>query len=251
MLDAHLAGAILRLTLNRPETRNALSAAMMRALADGLETAAADPAIRVVVIAGAGPAFCAGHDLRELRAQNDRAAAAALFQQCAALMQQIVNLPKPVIARVHGIATAAGCQLAASCDLAVAASDARFATPGVRIGLFCTTPAVALSRAIGRQAALGMLLTGEPIDAERAHAIGLVHEIVPPAELDEAVDRLAGALATRSPRILALGKQAFLRQTEMPLAEAYAFASEVMADNLMTADAAEGIDAFLQKRARV
>ncbi len=235
------------LTLNRPEARNALSSALMTALEDALQAIEHDPAVRVAVLAGAGPAFCAGHDLRELRAM-DRQDHAGLFAQCSRLMQRIVGLRVPVIARVHGIATAAGCQLVATCDLAVAADTARFATPGVNIGLFCSTPMVALSRAIGLKAAMEMLLTGEMLDAAAAVSAGLVNRAVPEDGLDEAVRALATRIASRSPASVALGKPAFYRQAEMPLAEAYAYAAEVMTRNMAARDAAEGIDAFLGKR---
>jgi enoyl-CoA hydratase/carnithine racemase len=236
------------LVLNRPAARNALSGALMAALDAALAEAGADPAVRVVVIGANGPAFSAGHDLRELRAA-DSAAHAALFAQCAGLMTRIVRLPKPVIARVHGVATAAGCQLVASCDLAVAAATARFATPGVNIGLFCSTPMVALTRAVGRKAAMEMLLTGEMIDAARAREIGLVNQVVPEAELDGAVRALAGEIAAKSPAVLAIGKQLFQAQAELPLDEAYRLAAEAMTRNLLIRDAGEGIDAFLARRA--
>ncbi len=236
------------LTLNRPAARNALSMALMTALDDALAAIAADPAVRVVVLGAAGPAFCAGHDLREMRANPGREATAAVFATCSALMTRIVRLPKPVIARVHGIATAAGCQLVASCDLAVAAADARFATPGVNIGLFCSTPMVALSRNVGRKAAMEMLLTGETIDAARAREIGLVNRVVPPDDLDGAVAALAGQIAGKSALTLAIGKEAFYRQAEMELDAAYAYAAEAMTRNMLARDAAEGIDAFLHKR---
>ena len=236
------------LTLNRPAARNALSVALMSALDEALEAIAPDPAVRVVVIAGEGPAFCAGHDLREMRADRGEARMAALFAQCSALMTRIVRLPKPVIARVHGIATAAGCQLVASCDLAVAAADARFATPGVNIGLFCSTPMVALSRAVPRKAAMEMLLTGDLIDAARAREIGLVNRVVPAGQLDAAVQALAAQIAGKSALTLAIGKEAFYRQAEMPLDDAYRYAAEVMTRNMMAHDAAEGIDAFIAKR---
>ena len=239
---------VLRLTLNRPDARNALSAALMSALLETLAHAATDPKARVVVIAGAGTAFCAGHDLRELRSRPEREAYRATFELCSRLMTRIVRLPKPVIARVHGVATAAGCQLVASCDLAVAADTARFATPGVNIGLFCSTPMVALSRAVGRKAAMEMLLTGELIDATRAHDLGLVNRVVPEAALDAAVTQLAGQIVAKSPLTLAIGKEAYYRQAEMNLDEAYAYASEVMTRNMLARDAAEGIDAFLGKR---
>jgi enoyl-CoA hydratase/carnithine racemase len=239
------------LTLNRPGARNALSVGLMSALEAALDRIASDPATRVVIIAGAGPAFCAGHDLRELRANPGRQHYGAVFGQCTRLMTRIVRLPKPVIARVHGVATAAGCQLVASCDLAVAAEDARFATPGVNIGLFCSTPMVALSRAVGRKPAMEMLLTGGLIGAEQARQWGLVNRVVPAAQLDGAVAVLARAIAAKSPLTLAIGKEAFYRQAELDLDAAYAYASEVMTKNMLARDAAEGIDAFLEKRAPV
>jgi enoyl-CoA hydratase/carnithine racemase len=242
---------VATLTMNRPMARNALSVGLMDALEGALEAIANDTAVHVVVIAGAGPAFCAGHDLKEMRANPQRASHQALFAQCSRLMQAIVTLPKPVIARIHGIATATGCQLVASCDLAVAADSARFATPGVNIGLFCSTPMVALSRAVGRKAAMEMLLTGDMIDAARAREIGLINRVVPEAELDSATAALAGQIAAKSPLTVAIGKEAFYRQAEMDLAGAYDFASEVMTRNMMARDAAEGIDAFIGKRAPV
>jgi enoyl-CoA hydratase/carnithine racemase len=241
-------GAVAWLTLNRPEARNALSAALMRALHDALDRIAEEPAVKAVVIAGAGPAFCAGHDLRELRADPSRAAYEALFAQCSALMLRIVRLPKPVIARVHGVATAAGCQLVATCDLAVAAETARFATPGVNIGLFCSTPMVALTRAVGRKQAMEMLLTGDLIGAARAREIGLVNRVVPEAALDAETTALAEQIASKSPLTLAIGKEAFYAQAERGLEDAYAYAAEVMTRNMMARDAAEGIDAFLARR---
>ena len=236
------------LTMNRPAARNALSIGLMEALVAQLDAIEADAAVKVVVIAGAGPAFCAGHDLRELRSRPERAAYQATFELCSRLMTRVVRLPKPVIARVHGVATAAGCQLVASCDLAVAAASARFATPGVNIGLFCSTPMVALSRVVGRKAAMEMLLTGDLIDAARARELGLVNRVVPDAELDAEVAALAGQIAAKSPLTLAIGKDAFYRQAEMGLDDAYAYVSEVMTRNMMARDAAEGIDAFLTKR---
>ena len=236
------------LTLNRPDARNALSIPLMTALERALEAIESDHGIRVVVIAGAGPAFCAGHDLREVRGAG-RAGHEALFAQCSRLMQRITALRTPVIARVHGVATAAGCQLVATCDLAIAAETARFATPGVNIGLFCSTPMVALSRAVGRKAAMEMLLTGDMIDAEAAVRLGLVNHAVPDARLDDAVRDLAARVAGKSRAVLAIGKPAFYAQAEMPLAEAYRYAAGVMVRNMEERDAAEGIDAFLQKRA--
>ena len=239
------------LTLNRPEARNALSVALMTALEAELAALAEDRAAKVVVIGGAGPGFCAGHDLREMRAEPRRDLYEALFAQCSRLMLAIVQLPKPVIARVHGVATAAGCQLVATCDLAVAADTARFATPGVNLGLFCSTPMVALTRAVGRKQAMEMLLTGDMIDAARAREIGLVNRVVPEAELDDATLALARQIAGKSPLTLAIGKEAFYRQAEMDLAAAYGYAAEVMTRNMLARDAEEGIDAFLQKRAPV
>jgi enoyl-CoA hydratase/carnithine racemase len=240
--------AVATLTLNRPAARNALSLGLMEALDAELIAIAGDPAIRVVVIGGEGPAFCAGHDLRELRTSPTREAYEQVFALCSRLMQRIVRLPKPVIARVHGVATAAGCQLVASADLAIAADTARFATPGVDIGLFCSTPMVALSRSVGRKAAMEMLLTGEMVGAARAREIGLINRVVPEAELDDAVLALARKIAAKSPLTVAIGKQAFYRQAEMDLSHAYDYASEVMTRNMLARDAAEGIDAFLGKR---
>jgi enoyl-CoA hydratase/carnithine racemase len=247
LLEACEAG-VLRLTMNRPQARNALSAALMDAMIEALGRAAKDPWARVVVIGGAGPAFCAGHDLRELRADPRRGNYEHVFALCSELMLAIVRLPKPVIAEVHGVATAAGCQLVASCDLAVAAEDARFATPGVNIGLFCSTPMVALSRAVGRKAAMEMLLTGELIDAARASEIGLVNRVAPSGELRAEVDALAGEIAGKSALTLSIGKEAFYRQAELDLDAAYRYAAEVMTTNMLAADAGEGIDAFLAKR---
>jgi enoyl-CoA hydratase/carnithine racemase len=239
---------VATLTMNRPQARNALSMALMGALIQALDAVAGDPCIKVVVIGGAGPGFCAGHDLKELRADPRREFYEITFRRCSEMMLKITHLPKPVIARVHGIATAAGCQLAATCDLAVAGNDARFATPGVNIGLFCSTPMVALSRAVPRKQAMEMLLTGEMISAARALEIGLINRAVPTEELDSAVATLAGVIAGKSPKTLAIGKEAFYRQADMGLAEAYAYASEVMTQNMMARDAAEGIDAFIEKR---
>jgi enoyl-CoA hydratase/carnithine racemase len=242
------ADAIAWLTLNRPAARNALSISLMEALDAELARIETDPAIQLVVIGGAGPAFCAGHDLRELRATPTRAFYEATFALCSRLMLRIVRLPKPVIARVHGVATAAGCQLVATCDLAVAADTARFATPGVNIGLFCSTPMVALSRAVGRKPAMEMLLTGDLIDAARARDLGLVNRVVPEPELDSATAALAAQIAAKSPLTLAIGKAAFYRQAEMPLDAAYSYAAEVMTRNMLARDAVEGIDAFLARR---
>ena len=243
---------VITLTLNRPQARNALSQGLLVALRAALADLAVDDSVRVVVLAGAGPAFCAGHDLKELReAGYDRAYTEALFATCAEVMTAIVRLPKPVIARVHGIATAAGCQLVASCDLAVAAGDARFATPGVNIGLFCSTPMVALSRNVAPKQAMQMLLTGDLIDAATALRFGLVNEVVSVADLVARTAALARQIAAKSPLTLAIGKDAFYRQAELPLDEAYAYTRDVMTRNLEAADAREGIDAFLGKRAPV
>jgi len=239
---------ICRLTLNRPQQRNALSIGLMSALQAALAEIAEDATVKVVVIAGAGPGFCAGHDLKEVRSTPDRNAYEALFQQCSAMMTAIIRLPKPVIAQVHGIATAAGCQLVASADLAIASEKARFATPGVNIGLFCSTPMVALSRNISHKHAMEMLLTGEMITADRAEAMGLVNHVVAEDALEQAVHDLASKIAAKSPLTLKIGKEAFYRQAEMTLDDAYHYASQVMTENMLAQDATEGIDAFLEKR---
>lgn len=236
------------LTLNRPRAYNALSLELMAALQHELDGIAEDRAVRVVVIAGAGKGFCAGHDLKQMRANDSRAAHEAVFASCSRLMQTILRLPKPVIARVHGIATAAGCQLVATCDLAVAADTSRFATPGVNIGLFCSTPMVAVSRAVPRKRVMEMLLTGDMIDAETAAGYGLVNRVVPDESLDEEVAALAGGIVAKSPLVLEIGKEAFYRQLEMPIEDAYDYASEVMTRNMLARDAAEGIDAFINRR---
>jgi enoyl-CoA hydratase/carnithine racemase len=236
------------LTLNRPAKRNALSVELMTALQDQLDAIARDRAVKVVVIAGAGPGFCAGHDLKEMRANPGRQHYEALFAQCSRLMTAIVRLPKPVIARVHGIATAAGCQLVASCDLAIASSEARFAVNGIDVGLFCSTPMVALTRAVGRKPAMEMLLTGDLVSAEHARAIGLVNRVVEPAGLDEEVGALARRIAAKLGLAVVLGKEAFYRQAEMSLDAAYAYTGEVMTKNMLARETAEGIDAFIEKR---
>jgi enoyl-CoA hydratase/carnithine racemase len=247
LLRADLNG-ICTLTLNRPAQRNALSIGLMEAMIAELDRIQADATVRVVVINGAGTCFCAGHDLKELRADPSRAHYEKIFALCSAMMQRIVALPQPVIAAVHGIATAAGCQLVATCDLAVAAEESHFATPGVNIGLFCSTPMVALSRAVPRKQAMEMLLTGEPIDAQTALRLGLVNRLAPtPQVMEEAVD-LAVEIVAKSPLTLKIGKQAFYAQAELGLAEAYSYASQVMTENMMAMDAQEGIDAFLEKR---
>ncbi len=239
---------VATLTLNRPAARNALSLALMTELEAALADIRSDANVKVVILAAAGPVFCAGHDLKEIRANPGRQNYEALFAQCSRLMTAIVRLPKPVIAQVHGVATAAGCQLVASCDLAVAAADARFATPGVNIGLFCSTPMVALSRAVGRKAAMEMLLTGDLVDAATAKALGLVNRVVAPEDLAAATQTLALQIASKSPYVLAIGKEAFYAQAELPLEQAYAYASETMTRNMLARDAEEGIDAFIEKR---
>ncbi|MBS0473144.1 MAG: enoyl-CoA hydratase [Proteobacteria bacterium] len=253
LVKTAMAGAVLRLTLNRAGARNALSVGLMGALQEALDAAAADKAVRAVVIAAEGPAFSSGHDLKEMtarRADADKGKAffAALFAQCSKLMQTVVRHPKPVIAEIQGIATAAGCQLVASCDLAVASSAARFATPGVNIGLFCSTPMVALSRNVSRKHAMEMLLTGEMISAEDARRIGLINRIAAPEALTSDTMKLAELIATKPHGTLKIGKEAFYRQVEMPLSEAYDYASEVMTMNMLAAEAEEGIGAFVEKR---
>jgi enoyl-CoA hydratase/carnithine racemase len=241
-------GPVAWLTLNRPGARNALSMALMTELDNALAGIADDPAIHAVVIAGAGPAFCAGHDLRELRANPDEAFYRALFATYSRLMLAVTRLPQPTIGRVHGVATAAGCQLVASCDLAVASASAKFATPGVNIGLFCSTPMVPVSRKIGRKPMMEMLLLGEPVDAAEAQRLGLVNRCVADAALDRTVEEIAAKLVAKSALTLRTGKEAFYRQLDMDLESAYAYCSEVMTRNMMAEDAAEGIDAFLDKR---
>jgi enoyl-CoA hydratase/carnithine racemase len=241
------------LTLNRPQARNSLSEAMLKALGDALTAIARQRAVRAVILTANGPAFSAGHDLKELNsrrsdADRGRAYFKHMMTLCSAVMQQIVTLPQPVIAAVQGTATAAGCQLVASCDLAVASRAAKFATPGVNIGLFCSTPMVALSRNIPRKNAMEMLLTGDMIAAEDAARIGLVNHVVAPgSERDEAL-KLAKKIAAKSALTLKIGKEAFYRQLEMPLAEAYDYASSVMVENMLARDAEEGISAFIEKR---
>ena len=239
---------IATLTLNRPRQRNALSMALMGELNAALADIADDADAKVVVIRGNGPGFCAGHDLKEMRADDREEAHHRTLKECAKLMTAIVELPKPVIARVHGIATAAGCQLVATCDLAIAADDARFATPGVNIGLFCSTPMVALSRNVGRKQAMEMLLTGEMIDAATAEKLGLINRAVSPDELDDAVQVLATNICAKSPVAVEIGKVAFYKQLECGLTEAYEYTGALMVRNMMTDDAAEGIDAFIEKR---
>ncbi|MDI3337176.1 enoyl-CoA hydratase [Defluviimonas aestuarii] len=255
MLLSDLDGdGILRLTLNDARRRNALSEAMLAELAAAFAEAGANPAVRVVILAANGPAFCAGHDLKEMtagRAAPDRGRAyfTMVMAMCSGVMQAIVNCPKPVIAEVTGIATAAGCQLVASCDLAVAAETAQFSTPGVHIGLFCSTPMVALSRNVAGKHTMEMLLTGDMTPAARAAEIGLVNRVATEEALSEATLEMARKIASKSSMTLATGKRAFYAQREMPLAEAYDYASNVMVENMLARDAQEGIGAFIEKRA--
>ena len=239
---------IVTLTLNRPEKFNALSEALLARIQHELDEIASDDTLRVVVIAANGKAFSAGHDLKEMRASDDREHHRALFDRCGRMMVSINRLPQPVIAQVNGIATAAGCQLVANCDLAVAADDARFAVSGINFGLFCSTPAVPLSRNVPRKHAMEMLLTGDFISAEQARDFGLVNEVVPAAELESATRALAAKITAKSAHSIRLGKDMFYRQLSMDLAEAYAYASERMACNMDSQDAREGIDAFIEKR---
>jgi enoyl-CoA hydratase/carnithine racemase len=240
-------GPAARITLNRPAQRNALDLALMRAVTDALVEIGRDADVRAIVIEGAGPAFCAGHDLGEM-VDRDLRFYQGVFDVCTEMMDAVHNAPQPVIARVHGIATAAGCQLVAACDLAVAAEEARFATPGVKIGLFCSTPMVPLSRAIGRKRSLEMLLTGMPIDAATALEWGLVNRVVPAAELDGAVAELVDAIARSSSLTVGIGKRAFYDQIDLDEARAYNLTKTVMSMNMLAADAQEGICAFLEKR---
>jgi enoyl-CoA hydratase/carnithine racemase len=246
-------GAVALLTLNRPKSRNSLSEDMLRALLAAMDELAGAGRVSAIIIAAAPPAFCAGHDLREIttrRADPDhgRAFFEMLMILCSSVMQAIVRCPKPVIAAVQGTASAAGCQLVASCDLAVAGTSAGFATPGVNIGLFCSTPMVALSRNVGRKHAMEMLLLGDAVSAGRAREIGLVNSVVPDTEVLEAAFALANRIASKSPATVAIGKQAFYAQAEMPLSEAYDYASRIMTENMLIRDAEEGIGAFLDKR---
>ncbi|MGH8910303.1 MAG: enoyl-CoA hydratase [Egibacteraceae bacterium] len=241
-------GGTARITLNRPERRNALSLALMREVIAALQALQASPEVRVAVIDGAGPVFSAGHDLREM-VGRDLGFYTELFDVCAQMMQTVQRIPQPVIAKVHGVATAAGCQLVAACDLAVAEAGARFATPGVKIGLFCSTPMVPISRAVGRKRAMEMLLTGQMIDAATAADWGLINRAVPAGQLDAAVRELVDAIVASSPLTVGIGKQAFYSQIELDEHRAYDHTKMVMAANALAADAQEGICAFLGKRA--
>lgn len=256
MLDLILetrTGTVAELRLNRPKARNALSRALIVELREAINRLGGDPSIHVIILAAEGPVFCAGHDLKEIteartNADEGRGFFEDIMAACAAMMQAIVTCPKPVIASIQGTATAAGCQLVASCDLALAADTAHFATPGVDIGLFCSSPMVALSRNVPRKHAMEMLLTGTPIDASRARELGLINRITAPAELVATTHALAVEIAAKSPKTLRIGKEAFYAQAEMSLADAYDYAARVMVTNLMQADAREGIGAFVEKR---
>lgn len=248
-IDRH--DRVATLTLNRPDHYNALSLELLTVLQDALNTLGQDPDLSCVVLAGAGKAFCAGHDLKQMRANPDRTYYQDLFSRCGRLMQDIVDFPVPVIAKVHGMATAAGCQLVASCDLAIASDSARFAVSGINVGLFCSTPAVALTRNMPMKKAFEMLITGHFIDAHQAAADGLINRAVPAEQLDAEVQALADVIAAKSPVAVRTGKAMYMRQASMGLFEAYEYASDIMAGNMMSDDACEGIDAFIQKRAPV
>ena len=248
VLLRHNARDIAWLTLNRPKAYNALSGDLMSELISSLNSIANERNIKVVVIKGAGKGFCAGHDLQEMKVNNNETFLENFFAQCCVLMQAIVNLPQPVIAQVHGTAAAAGCQLVASCDLAFADDNATFATPGVNIGLFCSTPMVAVSRKINRKKMMEMLLLGDKIDSRTAVEHGLINRSVPGKLLKETVSQVANKIASKSPLTLKIGKEAFYKQLEMPLAEAYEYTSKVMIQNMQARDAEEGISAFIEKR---
>ena len=251
VLGARIDG-VVTLTLNRGDRFNPLSLAMIAALEAELDALSGDAHARVVVLAGSGRGFCAGHDLKEMRAHaGDQAWQRDLFLACGRMMTKLTRLPQPVIARVHGIATAAGCQLVSMCDLAVASNEAKFALPGVNVGVFCSTPAVGVARSVGRKRTMEMLLTGEPIDANCALEWGLVNRVVPAADLDAEVGRLAADIVSKSRAVVGLGKPAFYEQLELGLEAAYTLAGEAMSRNMMLEDAAEGIDAFVGKRAAV
>jgi len=249
LVQSEKAEGVVRLVLNRPERFNPLSSGMIAALQRACDEVAGDPEARVVVLAAGGKGFCAGHDLKEMRAHSSDAAwQGRLFDDCNRLMLSLTRLPQPVIARVHGIATAAGCQLVSMCDLAVASDTATFALPGVNIGVFCTTPAVGVGRNVARKRVMEMLLTGRPIDATTALQWGLVNRVAPAEKLDEAVQTFVDDILARSPAVIAGGKRAFYDQIDRPLADAYAAAGKAMSQGLLLEDAAEGMDAFLQKR---
>jgi len=241
-------GGVATLTMNRPRQFNAISVAMLDATQAELDAIGADPAIRVVVIAGAGGAFSGGHDLKEMMGNRTEPFIRELFERCSRVMLTMQSLPQPVIARVHGIATAAGCQMVAACDLAIASSDARFATSGINYGLFCATPGVPVSRNVSRKRAFEMLFTGEFIDAETARDWGLVNRVVPPADLDAELTRVIGAIIEKPRAVIAAGKALFYRQMEEPLARAYASASKAITLNMLGSEAAEGVGAFIAKK---
>ncbi len=241
-------GGIAFLTLNRPARYNALSEEMLAALEATLDALAADPLVRVVVLGGAGKAFCAGHDLKQMKANPSLEYYRQLFEDCSRLVMRIQSLPQPVIARVHGTATAAGCQLVAMCDLAIAADEARFAVSGINVGLFCATPSVALSRNVGRKAAFEMLMTGEFIDAATAQQRGLINRCVPAERLDQEINRLAAAIVAKPRSVIAAGKALFYRQLESDIESAYRLAGEAMACNMINEIAQEGVAAFIEKR---
>ena len=244
-------GGVAWLTLNRPGAYNALSTELIEAMQDTLDAIAEDRSVKVVVIRGAGKGFCAGHDLKQMRANGSEPYYKAVFASCSKMMMSLMELPQPVIGCVHGIATAAGLQLLASCDLAIADETARFGTPGVDIGLFCSTPMVAVSRKVQRKKMMEMLLTGEMLDAGGALDQGLINKAVPADQLESAVAELAAKIVSKSPAVVKIGKQAFYKQLEMPLADAYAFTSEVMTHNMLIEDATEGMNAFIEKRSPV
>ena len=253
LLEEFIANGVYRLTLNDAKKRNALSEEMMAKVKSSLTDATDNKSIRVIIIAGNGPAFCSGHDLKQMTAGRDNddqgvAYFKKVFASCSELMQMIVEHPKPIIAEVSGVAAAAGCQLVACCDLAVAGKSARFITPGVNIGLFCSTPMVALSRNVSNKAAMEMLLTGEMVSADKAEHIGLINRVTDDADLEQETTALAELIASKSSLTLKIGKEAFYKQKDMPLSEAYDFASKVMVDNMLEHDAKEGIGSFLEKR---
>ena len=253
LLEEFIANGVYRLTLNDAKKRNTLSEEMMAKLKSSLTDATDNKSIRVIIIAGNGPAFCSGHDLKQMTAGRDNDDQGLnyfkkVFASCSELMQMIVEHPKPIIAEVSGVAAAAGCQLVACCDLAVAGKSARFITPGVNIGLFCSTPMVALSRNVSNKAAMEMLLTGEMVSADKAEHIGLINRVTDDADLKQETTALAELIASKSSLTLKIGKEAFYKQKDMPLSEAYDFASKVMVDNMLEHDAKEGIGSFLEKR---
>jgi len=248
VLLRHDAQGIAGLTLNRPDAFNALNKELLSALQNELDSIKEDPEIRAVAITGRGRAFCAGHDLKEMGSERNRDALLGLFGQCSKMMLTLTQLPQPVIALVDGIATAAGCQLVAACDLALASTEARFATSGVKYGLFCSTPMVALSRNVGRKASMEMLLTGDFIEAEEALHLGLVNQVVKPDDLEDAFETLVNRLLDKPRDVLALGKRAFYQQLEMGLTDAYDFTTEVIVDNALGKDFEEGLQAFIEKR---